>query len=69
MVEIVQEVHSLLRLCDFSFSGELAKMEFRGNGKKMDLDSYVVYVFGTFWVKFIDLILNNWGISNNLPDY
>ena len=54
MVEIVQEVHSLLRLRDFSFSGELAKMEFRGNGKKMDLDSYVVYVFGTFWVKFID---------------
>ena len=47
-------ISTLLHLRDFSFSGELAKMEFRGNGKKMDLDSYVVYVFGTFWVKFID---------------
>ena len=29
-------VHSLLRLCDFSFPGKLAETEIRVNGKEMD---------------------------------
>ena len=47
-IDDVVVVHSLLRLCDFSFSGKLAEREIHVNGKKMDIN-FLYYMSGCFF--------------------